>query len=226
MQSSDEIGELTRSFNYMAHRLKNTVGEVQGERDKLNTLFLHMTDGVAAFTTDGTLIHMNPATENLLGVRVEQKLSFDEMFADLDMPDTDETVSRSFLTNEITRFGRVLSVTLAPYGALDGEGGVIAVIHDVTEQRRLDDARREFVANVSHELRTPLTNIRSYTETLLDAAGELPLDTEKAVSGRYFERERAHGAYCHRSADAFQAGLRTDGAAYDAVLGVRSAEKR
>ena len=83
----------------MAHRLKNTVGEVQGERDKLNTLFLHMTDGVAAFTTDGTLIHMNPATENLLGVRVEQKLSFDEMFADLDMPDTDATVSRSFLTN-------------------------------------------------------------------------------------------------------------------------------
>lgn len=50
VQSSDEIGELTRSFNYMAHRLKNTVGEVQGERDKLNTLFLHMTDGVAAFT--------------------------------------------------------------------------------------------------------------------------------------------------------------------------------
>ena len=181
VQSSDEIGELTRSFNYMAHRLKNTVGEVQGERDKLNTLFLHMTDGVAAFTTDGTLIHMNPATENLL--RVEQKLSFDEMFADLDMPDTDETVSRSFLTNEITRFGRVLSVTLAPYGALDGEGGVIAVIHDVTEQRRLDDARREFVANVSHELRTPLTNIRSYTETLLDAAGELPLDTEKQFLG-------------------------------------------
>ena len=183
VQSSDEIGELTRSFNYMAHRLKNTVGEVQGERDKLNTLFLHMTDGVAAFTTDGTLIHMNPATENLLGVRVEQKLSFDEMFADLDMPDTDETVSRSFLTNEITRFGRVLSVTLAPYGALDGEGGVIAVIHDVTEQRRLDDVRREFVANVSHELRTPLTNIRSYTETLLDAAGELPLDTEKQFLG-------------------------------------------
>ena len=156
VQSSDEIGELTRSFNYMAHRLKNTVGEVQGERDKLNTLFLHMTDGVAAFTTDGTLIHMNPATENLLGVRVEQKLSFDEMFADLDMPDTDETVSRSFLTNEITRFGRVLSVTLAPYGALDGEGGVIAVIHDV---------------------------IRAYTETLLDAAGELPLDTEKQFLG-------------------------------------------
>ena len=183
VQSSDEIGELTRSFNYMARRLKSTVGEVQGERDKLSTLFLHMTDGVAAFTTDGRLIHMNPAAESLLGVRMEDNLGFDEMFADLDMPNSDETAMRSFLTSETTRFGRVLSITLAPYGALDGEGGVIAVIHDITEQRRLDDARREFVANVSHELRTPLTNIRSYTETLLDAAGDIPLDTEKQFLG-------------------------------------------
>lgn len=183
VQSSDEIGELTRSFNYMAQRLKSTVGEVQGERDKLSTLFLHMTDGVAAFTTDGRLIHMNPATENLLGVRMGSDLTFDELFADLDMPNSDETVMRSFLTSEITRRGRVLSITLAPYGALDGEGGVISVIHDITEQRRLDDARREFVANVSHELRTPLTNIRSYTETLLDAAGDIPLDTEKQFLG-------------------------------------------
>lgn len=183
VQSSDEIGELTRSFNYMARRLKSTVGEVQGERDKLNTLFLHMSDGVAAFITDGRLIHMNPAAESLLGVRMEDDLGFDEMFADLDMPNSDETAMRTFLTSEITRFGRVLSVTLAPYGALDGEGGVIAVIHDITEQRRLDDARREFVANVSHELRTPLTNIRSYTETLLDAAGDIPIDTEKQFLG-------------------------------------------
>ncbi len=183
VQSSDEIGELTRSFNYMAGQLKNTVGELQSERDKLSTMFLHMTDGVAAFTTTGRLIHMNPATENLLGVRAEDNVTFDEMFADLDMPNTDETAMRSFLTSEVTRHGRVLSITLAPYGALDGEGGVIAVIHDITEQRRLDDARREFVANVSHELRTPLTNIRSYTETLLDAAGDIPLDTEKQFLG-------------------------------------------
>ena len=174
VDSRDEIGDLTQNFNHMAKVLQDTISEAENERNKLSTLFLHMTDGVAAFTTDGTLIHMNPATENLLGVRVEQKLSFDEMFADLDMPDTDETVSRSFLTNEITRFGRVLSVTLAPYGALDGEGGVIAVIHDVTEQRRSEQLKREFVANVSHELRTPLTNIKSYAETIVDTGDELP----------------------------------------------------
>ncbi|MFR2288515.1 MAG: HAMP domain-containing protein [Butyricicoccus sp.] len=100
VQSSDEIGELTRSFNYMAHRLKNTVGEVQGERDKLNTLFLHMTDGVAAFTTDGTLIHMNPATENLWACG-EQKLSLMRC-SPIWWPDRMKPM-RSFLTNEITR---------------------------------------------------------------------------------------------------------------------------
>ena len=180
VQSSDEIGELTRSFNYMARRLKTTVGEVQGERDKLNTLFLHMTDGVAAFTTDGRLIHMNPATENLLGVRMQDSLTFDEMFEDLEMVGSDETAMRTFLTSEITRRGRVLSVTLAPYGALDGKGGVIAVLHDITEQRRLDDARREFVANVSHELRTPLTAISGWSETLLAGGGE---DPEEVMQG-------------------------------------------
>jgi len=182
VQSSDEIGELTQSFNDMAGQLKATVGEVQRERDKLSTLFLHMTDGMTAFTLDGEQVHMNPAAESMLGVRIEERLTFDELFFDLAL-NTDETATRSFLTCELTRKGRILSVTLAPYGAQDGEGGVIAVIHDITDQKRLDDARREFVANVSHELRTPLTNIRSYTETLLDAAGELPLETEKQFLG-------------------------------------------
>ena len=185
VQSSDEIGELTRSFNYMAHRLKNTVGEVQGERDKLNTLFLHMTDGVAAFTTDGTLIHMNPATENLLGVRVEQTAERLTRCSPIwtcrirTRPST-----RSFLTSEITRPAAACCPSRwRPTAHWTARAASSPCIHDVTEQRRLDDARREFVANVSHELRTPLTNIRSYTETLLDAAGELPLDTEKQFLG-------------------------------------------
>ena len=95
---------VTRSFNYGAAAQEIAVGEVQGRKGQLNTLFLHMTDGVAAFTTEGKLIHMNPATENLLGVRMEDGLSFDEMFADLDMPNSDRDCYTYFLTNEITRF--------------------------------------------------------------------------------------------------------------------------
>lgn len=182
IQSSDEIGELTSAFNYMARALHTTINEVQGERDKLETIFLHMTDGVAAFTFDGKLIHMNPATESYLGVRFEDNVTFEDMLGDLALPEKSEG-KRTYLQNEIVRYGRILTVTLAPYGTIDGDGGVMAVIHDITEQRKLDNARREFVANVSHELRTPLTNIRSYTETLMDAAGELPKETEVKFLG-------------------------------------------
>ena len=134
IQSSDEIGELTSAFNYMAHALHSTLNEVQGERNKLETIFLHMTDGVAAFTFDGALIHMNPATENYLGIRFEDNVTFDDMFDDLALPEKSDG-RRTYLQSEITRYGRVLTVTLAPYGTIDGDGGVMAVIHDIPEQR-------------------------------------------------------------------------------------------
>lgn len=183
IQSGDEIGNLTQTFNSMAEVLKNTLEEVQGERDKLNTLFLHMTDGVTAFTAEGKLIHMNPATERLMGVRFEEQMTFNQVFSGMLFPTAFDTGERGYIQCEISRMGRTLNVVFAPYGAVDGERGIIGVIHDVTEQRKLDDARREFVANVSHELRTPLTNIKSYTETLIDAAGELPGETEVRFLG-------------------------------------------
>lgn len=183
IQSGDEIGDLTETFNYMAEVLQNTLGEVQEERDKLNTLFLYMTDGVAAFTPAGRIIHMNPATERLMGVTFDENMTFNEVFTGMAMPSIARVGERKSVSSEISRMGRTLNVLFAPYGAVDDERGVIAVIHDVTEQRKLDDARREFVANVSHELRTPLTNIKSYTETLMDTAGELSAETEKRFLG-------------------------------------------
>lgn len=176
IQSGDEIGNLSETFNYMAEMLQNTIGEVQDERDKLNTLFLHMSDGVAAFAMNGKVIHMNPATERLLDINFNENMSFKDVFTDIELPES--LAQKRSVSYEIKRKNRVLQVLLASFGARESERGVIAVIHDITEQKKLDDARREFVANVSHELRTPLTNIKSYTETLMDAAGELPPDTE------------------------------------------------
>lgn len=183
IQSGDEIGELTSTFNGMADVVRSTLEEIQGERDKLNTLFLHMTDGVAAFTTGGRLIHMNPATERLLGVAFREDMIFRDVFTGMALPRDIDAGEKGFVQTEITRTGRMLSVLFAPYGSVDGDGGIMAVIHDVTEQRKLEDARREFVANVSHELRTPLTNIKSYTETLVDAAGEIPPEMEAKFLG-------------------------------------------
>lgn len=176
IQSNDEIGELTATFNHMADRLHDTLEEIQGERDKLGTIFLHMTDGVTAFNAEGKLIHMNPTAENLLGATFPEDAHFNDVFEGIDAPTPIAAGEQGFVQMELERMGRTLSVLFAPYG--ENERGIIAVIHDITEQRKLDEARREFIANVSHELRTPLTNVKSYTETLIDAAGELPTDTE------------------------------------------------
>lgn len=176
IQSNDEIGELTATFNHMADRLHDTLEEIQGERDKLGTIFLHMTDGVTAFNAEGKLIHMNPTAENLLGATFQEDAHFNDVFEGIDTPTPIAAGEQGFVQMELERMGRTLSVLFAPYG--ENERGIIAVIHDITEQRKLDEARREFIANVSHELRTPLTNVKSYTETLIDAAGELPTDTE------------------------------------------------
>lgn len=176
IQSNDEIGELTATFNHMADRLHDTLEEIQGERDKLGTIFLHMTDGVTAFNAEGKLIHMNPTAENLLGATFQEDAHFNDVFEGIDAPTPIAAGEQGFVQMELERMGRTLSVLFAPYG--ENERDIIAVIHDITEQRKLDEARREFIANVSHELRTPLTNVKSYTETLIDAAGELPTDTE------------------------------------------------
>ena len=184
VDSRDEIGDLTQNFNHMAKVLQDTISEAENERNKLSTLFLHMTDGVVAFNTSGTVIHYNPAATQMLAQNLSGQTTFDEIFSKEAELDTLLTLRRpQYIETQKTVGERELELFMAPFSSDHAQGGVLVVIHDVTEQRRLDDARREFVANVSHELRTPLTNIRSYTETLLDAAGELPLDTEKQFLG-------------------------------------------
>ncbi|MGI6336174.1 MAG: ATP-binding protein [Eubacteriales bacterium] len=181
VQSADEIGELTRTFNHMAKTLQETLADVEGERNKLGTLFLHMTDGVAAFDKNGAIVHMNPAAEVLLGIPFSETLTYDEVLGDLPQPGTpteeDQTPSVEYKRGE-----RTLQVFLAPLGVTENERGTMAVIHDVTAQQKLESARREFVANVSHELRTPLTSIKSYTETLMETS-DLPPQTSARFLG-------------------------------------------
>ena len=170
VESTDEIGILTTTFNDMASVLQDTLEAVENERNKLDTLFLHMTDGVVAFARDGSILTSNPAASQMLGREVAF-YDYDELFGrqfsfqkvvSLQRPD--------FVSGELTVGERILELYLAPFS--DGEdGGVMAVLHDITSQRKNEDMRKEFVANVSHELRTPLTNVRSYAETLRDMEG-------------------------------------------------------
>ena len=179
--SRDEIGVLTDTFNDMARQLRDTLRQVENERNKLDTLVLHMTDGVVAFDRDGQVIHSNPAAEGMLGRPIGPDTTYKELFGD--QYSLEEAMAApDHLEGEVRVGDQVLDLLLAPFDR-ERQGGVLVVLHDVTEERKNQEMQREFVANVSHELRTPLTNIRSYAETLSDSAGDIPPAMEKKFLG-------------------------------------------
>ena len=184
VDSRDEIGDLTQNFNHMAKVLQDTIAEAENERNKLSTLFLHMTDGVVAFSASGNLIHCNPAATQMLARPLDPTTTFDELFADQAELDTLLTLKRpQYLEAQKTAGDRELELFMAPFSSDQTQGGALVVIHDVTEQRKSEQSRREFVANVSHELRTPLTNIKSYAETIVSAGDELPRELHDNFMG-------------------------------------------
>lgn len=176
VKSDDEIGNLTKAFNYMAGSLKNTLIEISSEKNKIETILNYMTDGVIAFNLKGEVIHTNPASRRILdldGVNntyddYARKLNLDISIEDILNSDTAKNSELRVCVN-----GRILRVYFAVFtGESQKPEGVIAVLQDITEQQKLEDMRKEFVANVSHELKTPITSIKSYAETLLDGTLE------------------------------------------------------
>ncbi len=179
IDAKDEIGVLTSTFNDMARQLQETILETERERNKLDTLFLRMTDGVVAFSAEGAVIHANPAAQEMLGRTIGADDQYEDLFGDVAaLSEVLAVHPPEYLEGERQTGGRILELFLAPFDQ-ESLGGVLVLIHDVTTQRKTEEMRREFVANVSHELRTPLTNIRSYAETLSDNAGDIPPDMER-----------------------------------------------
>ena len=181
VESTDEIGILTGTFNEMASVLRQTLAAVENERTKLDTLFLHMTDGVVAFDHTGRLIHRNPAAVTMLGRTLGEDSRYDQLFGSLYPMEQILALHRPDYAEAQQVVGdRMLELYLAPFSSDQEKGGVLIVLHDVTEQHRNEERRKEFVANVSHELRTPLTNVRSYAETLRSAEGDIPQEMENS----------------------------------------------
>lgn len=172
-KSNDEIGRLSNTFQYMSTALRDTIEEVNSEKTKVETILENMTDGILAFNLKGTLIHINPEAEKMLGIDTISEINdFDGLFKELDADISfgellyirrSAPVERRLKTGE--RFIRFNFVT---FYIEDKVGGILVVMHDITKQEKLEISRREFVANVSHELRTPLTTVKSYAETLSD----------------------------------------------------------
>ncbi len=185
VKSGDEIGKLTSTFNFMSTRLKNMLTEIAAEKGKMETVINHMSDGIMAFDRSGLAIQTNQACSLLLSGMAtgkrrkfsERPLRFDALFEALGAQITlaqvlaeDPAGRRPMALAVGERFIRFQFAVFADEAG--PRGGVIMVLQDITEEHRLENMRREFVANVSHELRTPLTSVKSYTETLLDGAVE------------------------------------------------------
>lgn len=194
VRSDDEIGKLTDSFNFMASSLKNTLAEISSEKSKMETILNYMTDGIIAFNLKGEVIHTNPASAHILGVEGEiesfeeysKRFGIDYRIEDVTYLQTHQTTETSLDVN-----GKSIKVYFAVFTDESKKpGGVIAVLQDITEQQRLENMRKEFVANVSHELRTPLTSIKSYSETLLDGALEDREMTERFLGVINSEADR------------------------------------
>ena len=176
VESPDEIGILTGTFNHMADVLQDSLNAVENERNKLDTLFLHMTDGVAAFDHAGALIHCNPAATQLLQRSIPPEATYGELFGSVYPFSQLLALQRpNYADAELLVGEKTLELYFAPFSD-KASGGVLVVLHDETEHHRSEERRKEFVANVSHELRTPLTNVRSYAETLRDSGDDIPRD--------------------------------------------------
>lgn len=180
VKSNDEIGQLAKMFNQLTFKLKETIEEMDLERSKLDTIFSYMAEGVIAIDKNGLIIHANPMGKSITGISDdyldnERRLDLERVsMASLNYAKPKTLSGESIFETDLG----VYKVKYAPFkNEKDIIAGIIMVFQDITQEHKLDNMRKEFVANVSHELKTPITTIKSYTETLM--LDDIEPDTQK-----------------------------------------------
>jgi signal transduction histidine kinase len=189
-----DVNELVGSLRRMHDQLGSRFEDLRREKAESAALVDAMLEGVIATDPRGRVVTANPAAHRLLGYGSEEPLPvLPELFRAKAARDVVATVLRggSVEGREVERDGRVLLLSGRPLP----EGGAVLVLHDLTEIRRLEAVRRDFVANVSHELKTPLTSISGYAETLLTDP------PEPDVARRFLEVIHANGRRMQRLVD-------------------------
>jgi len=194
-KSDDEIGKLTDASNRMAKALKANLEEITSEKNKQENILNYSQDAIISYNMKGEVILTNPAAADKLGDELAYA-PFDAFAAHFGM--RGRTALGILESGELDKWDltveyneRALEIYCSVFSDIAGKpGGIIAVVRDVTEQQKLDNLRREFVANVSHELRTPLTSIISYSESLMDGGIEDRETAERFLNVIHSEADR------------------------------------
>ena len=174
--------EIVDTFNMMTDELKENLNEMSRQKKQIETIILHMTDGIIAFDMEGKVILINPAASRLLQVLPTDN-NFSAIFnnrlnIDINMEKIIDLENWTSTEQKVKIADRVLNLFFAQFkDENDRPSGIMVMIQDITEHVRLDDMRREFVADVSHELKTPITSIMGYSDTLLE--GEYDKETQE-----------------------------------------------
>ena len=179
-KKKNNVGDLQSVFGVMTTELKEKLSEVSTQKNQIETILLHMTDGIIAFNMQGEIILINPAAKKFLSIRPEDN-TFDDIFkkfkVDINMEKIIYLENWTSTEQRIRIEDKYMNVFFAPFkNESDRPDGVIAVIQDITEHVKLDNMQKEFVADVSHELKTPITSIMGYADTLLE--GEYDKETQ------------------------------------------------
>lgn len=178
MQSSnDEIGELAMTLNRMAQGLEDKIKEIKTQNQKLAAIFNSMIEGIIVVDKSASIISVNPTIEQIFSVskkEVEGKIFMEvirnnEIFDVISsILDNGKPLSREL--DLVLPVRKIIGVNAVPIFDNNAINGCLIVIHDITEIRKLETMRSDFVANASHELKTPLTSIKGFVETLLEGA--------------------------------------------------------
>lgn len=174
----DEIGQLGSAINAMADSLQIQMTQIREKESRLQTVMEHMINGIVMIDAEGQVALLNRKAEHILGVKSIEWLgrSFQDVHAPHELLHmTAEVLERKLLWHdEITIYypeERLLDVSVVPIYFTDSEwAGILLVMQDVSEIRRLERMRSEFVANVSHELKTPIAAVKGFAETLMNGA--------------------------------------------------------
>lgn len=187
--AQDEVGLLASTLNRVADQLQTKIDELSEDRAQLLAVLTSMVEGVMVLDYRGHVLQVNPALERMFGIsRVEARgRPCTDLFRHQQLNELVAVILRSPAHHQdeivLPLTGRCLQIEASPAGGRrENEACVVLVFHDITDLRRLEKIRKDFVANVSHELRTPLTSIKGYVEALLDGANDDP-----AVSTKFLD---------------------------------------